>query len=104
MFPSCIDRFGCQKNIYIFTVNITNIINLYIFTVNITNFNNYLIDVMKLQVFMVLWSVLKSPLVLAFCCNQSVYLHCELIGWFLHGAAFRLVGIFEQILVLEVLF
>ena len=40
----------------------------------------------------------------AFCCNQLVYLHCGLIGWFLHGARFRLVGIFEQILVLEVLF
>ena len=34
------------------------------FTVNITNFNNYLIYIMKLQVFMVLCSVLKSPLVL----------------------------------------
>ena len=34
------------------------------FTVNITDFNNYLINIMKLQVFMVLWSVLRSPLVL----------------------------------------
>ena len=34
------------------------------FTVNITNFNNHLIYIMKLQESMVLWSVLKSPLVL----------------------------------------
>ena len=30
----------------------------------ITNFSNYLICIMKLQVFMVLWFVVKSPLVL----------------------------------------
>ena len=35
-----------------------------LFTVYITDFNNYLIYIMKLQVFMVLWSVLRSPLVL----------------------------------------
>ena len=35
------------------------------FTVNITNFNNYLMYIMKLQVFMLLWSILKSPLVLS---------------------------------------
>ena len=34
------------------------------FTVNITNFNNYLINIMKLQAFMILWSVLKPPLLL----------------------------------------
>ena len=33
-------------------------------TVNITNSNSYLIYIMKLQVFMVLWSVLKSALAL----------------------------------------
>ena len=31
--------------------------------------------------------------------NQPVYWHCGLISWFLHGADFRLVGIFEHILV-----
>ena len=39
-------------------------LRLLFFTVNITNFNNCLIYIMKLQVFVVLWSVVKSPLVL----------------------------------------
>ena len=39
-------------------------IRLLLFTVNITNFNDYLTYIMKLQVLVVLWSVLKSPLVL----------------------------------------
>ena len=53
---------------------------------------------------MVLWSVLRFPLVLGprFCYNQSADLHCELIGWFLHVAGFRLVGSFEEILVVDV--
>ena len=36
----------------------------FFFKVNIINCSNYLIYIMKLQVLMVLWSVLKSPLVL----------------------------------------
>ena len=31
---------------------------------------------------------------LTICCNQSVYLHCKFIGWFLHGINFQLVSIF----------
>ena len=72
------------------------------FTVNITNFNNYLVFITKWQVFMVLWSVLRSPLVLGPRCVATS--HCGLTGWFLHGAGFLLVGTLEQILVLEVLF
>ena len=67
-----------------------------LFTVNITNFNNYLIYIMKSQVFMVLCSVLKYPLVLS---PRFVA-----TGWFLYRVGFQLVGVFEQILVLQVLF
>ena len=52
----------------------------FIFYCKYTNFNNYVICIKEI-----------GP---AFCCNQSVYLHCRLIGWFLHGAGFGLVGIF----------
>ena len=74
-------------------------------TVNITNFNNYLIYVMKQQVFMVLWSVLRSPffLVFHFVATSQFDLHCGLIGYFLHGPGCRQVGIFGHILVLEAL-
>ena len=52
--------------------------------VNITIFNDYLIYFLKSHVLLILWSVLKSLLVL--CCNQPVYLHCRLLSWFLHDA------------------
>ena len=38
------------------------------------------------------------------CRNQPVYLHCGLIGWFLHGAGFPLFEIFEQFLVFFISF
>lgn len=41
---------------------------------------------------------------LVLCCTQPVDLYCGLICWFLHGAGFLLGDIFEQILVLFVLF
>ena len=40
------------------------LLRIVLFIVNITNFNNCLIYIMTLQLFMVLWFVLKSPLVL----------------------------------------
>ena len=77
--------------------------NIRIFlAVNITNFNNYLIYFMKSQVLLILWSVLKSLLVL--CCNQPVYLHCRLLGWFLHDTGVLLGEIFYWILLLFVSF
>ena len=50
------------------------------------------------------WSEISSRFGPALCCNQPVYLHCELVGWFLHGAGFLLGEILEQNLVLFLLF
>ena len=47
---------------------------------------------MKLQVILILWSVLKSLLVfqsLLVCCNQQVYLYWEFVGWFFCWVYFR---------------
>ena len=54
------------------------------FTVSITNFNNYLIHIMKLQLFMLLWSGLKSPLVLGshfVVSSQFIYIAGSLAGF-----------------------
>ena len=51
------------------------------FTVNITNFNNYLIHIMKLQVLMILWSVLKSPVVLGSRFVATVSLFALWVDW-----------------------
>ena len=75
------------------------------FTLNITNFNNYLICYEIANIYGTLvCSEISSGFGPAFCCNESVYLHCGFIGLFMHGAGFRLVVIFERILVFEVLF
>ena len=78
-------RFLLTNNIFVWFVYIVVIfcsIRLF-FTVNITNFNNYLIYIMKLQVFMLLSSVLKSPLVLGsrfVASSQFIYIASSLAG------------------------
>ena len=57
-------------DLFIYFVEIFCIIRLF-FIVNITIFDNYLIYIMKSQVFMILWSVLKSPLVLGLRFNAT---------------------------------
>ena len=79
-------RFLLTNNIFdwlIYFVVIFCSIRLF-FTVNITNFNNYLIYIMKLQVFMLLWSVLKSALALGtrfVVGNQFIYITGSLAGF-----------------------
>ena len=54
------------------------------FTVSITNFNSYLIYIMKFQVFMLFWSVLKSPPVLGLwfvVSSQFIYITGSLAGF-----------------------
>ena len=91
-------RFLLTNNIFdwlIYFVVIFCSIRLF-FTVNITNFNNYLIHIMKLQVFMLLWSVLKSALVLGtrfVAGSQFIYItvHWPVSAWcvFSAGGDFR---------------
>ena len=49
-------------------------------------------------------SEISSGFGLLQCCNQPLYLHYGLVGWFLHSAGFMLGELFEQILVLFILF
>ena len=60
------------------------------FSVNITNFNNYLIYIMKLQVLLILWSLLKFPLFLGsrfVATSQFIWI----AGWL---AGFCMAGVF----------
>ena len=77
-----------------------------LFTVNIADFNNYSICIIKLQVFMVIWSVLKPSLVLGSRFVATSQFICP-EGWIIGFCIIRgfwLVRIFKQILVLYVLF
>ena len=77
-----------------------------LFTGNITNFNNYLIYIMKIACIYgnLVYFEDSSSFWARVLLQLVVYLHFGLIGWFLHDAGIRLPGIFEQFLVLEVLF
>ena len=61
------------------------------FTVHFTDFNNYLIYIMKLQVFIVLWSVLKSPLVLGSRFVATSHFIC-IAGWLAGFCMMRVFG------------
>ena len=63
-------------------------------TINITNFNNYLIYIMKLLVFMVLCSVLKSPLVLGSRFVATSQFTCT-AGWLAGFCMVRVFGWWE---------
>ena len=62
------------------------------FTVNVTGFNNCLIYIMKEQVFMVLWSVRRSPLVLGPRFVATSQFTCIAAGWL---AGFWMVRVFN---------
>ena len=84
-------RFLLTNDILHWLIHFAVILLRLFFTVNITNFNKYSIYSMKLQVFMVLWSVLKSPLVLgsSFAAISSQFLWIP--GWL---ASFCMVRVF----------
>ena len=61
------------------------------FIVSITNFNNYLMYIMKLKVFMVLWTVLKSSAVLGSHFVATSQFTC-IAGWLVGFCMVRVFG------------